>query len=83
MIDLSTIAKDKALTELFLQNFIMTESDILIAIVGILTYSEQKLLNRIKSDLKKEKNIIVYMLYIIFKHMLKENKLKNILKKLC
>ena len=53
--DLSTIAKDKALTELFLQNFIITESDILIAMVGILTYSEQKLLNRIKSDLKKRK----------------------------
>ena len=41
--DLSTIAKDKALTELFLQNFIMIESDILIAMVGILTYSEQKM----------------------------------------
>jgi hypothetical protein len=53
--DLSTIAKDKALTELFLQNFIITESDILIAMVGILTLSEQKLLNRIKTDLKKRK----------------------------
>ena len=63
MIDLSTIAKDKALTELFLQNFIMTESDILIAMVGILTYSEQKLLNRIKADLKKRKKH--YSLYVI------------------
>ena len=61
--DLSTIAKDKALTELFLQNFIITESDILIAMVGILTYSEQKLLNRIKSDLKKRKKN--YSLYVI------------------
>ena len=61
--DLSTIAKDKALTELFLQNFIMTESDILIAMVGILTYSEQKLLNRIKADLKKRKKH--YSLYVI------------------
>ena len=61
--DLSNIAKDKALTELFLQNFIMTESDILIAMVGILTYSEQKLLNRIKSDLKKRKKN--YSLYVI------------------
>ena len=61
--DLSTIAKDKALTELFLQNFIITESDILIAMVGILTYSEQKLLNRIKTDLKKKKKN--YSLYVI------------------
>ena len=61
--DLSTIAKDKALTELFLQNFIMIESDILIAMVGILTYSEQKLLNRIKADLKKRKKN--YSLYVI------------------
>ena len=61
--DLSTIAKDKALTELFLQNFIITESDILIAMVGILTLSEQKLLNRIKTDLKKRKKN--YSLYVI------------------
>ena len=44
-------AKEKLITELFLQNFILFNSDILIAVVGILTYSEQKLLNRIKSEL--------------------------------
>ena len=61
--EIENIAKDKALTELFLQNFIITESDILIAMVGILTYSEQKLLNRIKTDLKKRKKN--YSLYVI------------------
>ena len=52
-------AKEKLITELFLQNFILFNSDILIAVVGILTYSEQKLLNRIKSELirlSKNKN---------------------------
>jgi len=52
-------AKEKLITELFLQNFILFNSDILITVVGILTYSEQKLLNRIKSELirlSKNKN---------------------------
>ena len=45
-------SREKLLTELFLQNYIIHNSDILIVVVGILTYSEQKLLNRIKIDLK-------------------------------
>ena len=32
-----------------MQNYIINNSDILIVVVGILTYSEQKLLNRIKT----------------------------------
>ena len=47
------LAKDKTLTELFLQNIIITTSDLLILVFGILTYSEQKLLNRVKKELKK------------------------------
>ena len=34
------LAKDKTLTELFLQNIIITTSDLLILVFGILTYSE-------------------------------------------
>ena len=49
------LAKDKTLTELFLQNIIITTSDLLILVVGILTYSEQKLLNRVKKELNKSK----------------------------
>ena len=37
-------SRDKLITELFLQNYIINNSDILIIVVGILTYSEQKLL---------------------------------------
>ncbi len=47
------LAKDKTITELFLQNIIITTADLLILVVGILTYSEQKLLNRVKKELKK------------------------------
>ena len=49
-------SREKLITELFLQNYIINTSDILIVVVGILTYSEQKLLNRIKTELIKIKN---------------------------
>ena len=42
-------SREKIMTELFLQNYIIHNSDILIIVVGLLTYSEQKLLNRIKN----------------------------------
>jgi len=48
-------SREKLITELFLQNYIINNSDILIAVVGILTYSEQKLLNRIKTEIKRAK----------------------------
>ena len=56
-------SREKLITEIFLQNYIIHNSDILILVVGILTYSEQKLLNRIKTEIKKEK--INKPLYII------------------
>ena len=34
-------SREKLITELFLQNYIINVSDILIIVVGILTYSEQ------------------------------------------
>ena len=48
-------SREKIITELFLQNYIINNSDILILVVGILSYSEQKLLNRIKNDIQKSK----------------------------
>ena len=56
-------SREKIITELFLQNYIIHNSDILIIVVGILTYSEQKLLNRIKREMKRLK--INKTLYII------------------
>ena len=51
------------MTEMFLQNFIMYNSDIIIIVVGILTYTEQKLLNRIKEEISQ--NRLKKTLYII------------------
>ena len=56
-------SREKLITELFLQNYIIKNSDIIIIVVGILTYSEQKLLIRIKNEIKKAK--INKPLYII------------------
>ena len=56
-------SREKIMTELFLQNYIIYNSDFLIVVVGILTYSEQKILNRIKSELKRAR--INKTLYII------------------
>ena len=56
-------SREKMITELFLQNYIIHNSDILIVVVDILTYSEQKLINRIKSDIRRAK--INKSLYVI------------------
>ena len=48
-------SREKLITELFLQNYIINNSDILLIVVGIMTYSEQKLLNKIKIQLKNSK----------------------------
>ena len=56
-------SREKMITELFLQNYIIVNSDILIVVIGILTYSEQKLLNRIKTEIQRRK--IKKPLYII------------------
>ena len=45
-------SREKIITESFLQNYIIHNSDILLVVVGILTYSEQKLLNKIRTKLK-------------------------------
>jgi len=61
-------SREKMITELFLQNYIIYYSDILIIVVGNLTYSEQILLTKIENELKKAK--INKILFIV--HNLKE-----------
>ena len=61
--ELENTARDRLLTEKFLQNFIVRESDILICVIGILTYNEQKLINRIKNDILKFKNKKLYIIH--------------------
>lgn len=48
-------AKDILITESFLQYFIILNSDILLLIVDNLSYTDQKLINKIKNDIKRLK----------------------------
>ena len=60
--------REKLITELFLQNYMINNSDILIIVVGVLTYSEQKLLNRIRREFiraRNNKNKVQKPLFII------------------
>ena len=49
-------AEDKTLTEHFIQNLVIKKNEFLILVLGILSYNEQKLLNRIKTE-NKRKNV--------------------------
>ena len=49
----NAICRDKTQSEIFLQNFVIEQSNIIIAVIGQMTYSEQKMLNRIRKYGKK------------------------------
>ena len=81
---ISDIAKDKIFTELFLQKLIIQFSDVLLIVVGILTFSEQKLLNRIKKTLlikqgRYQKIFIIHNLQSFVEINQVEDYIKNIL----
>ena len=56
-------SREKLITELFLQNYIVNNSDILIVVVDSLSFSEQKLLMKVKKEMERSKKVIP--LYII------------------
>ena len=56
-------ARDKNMTELFLENFIIRFSDILLVVVGKLTYSEQLLINKIKVESKTHNKGRIFIIH--------------------
>ena len=74
-------SKEKLITELFLQKYIILNSDILLLVVGILTYSEQKLINKILNEIKnseaKKKIFIIHNLKELFSKEQVENYIKE------
>ena len=48
--------KDKTQTENFIQNLIIYESDMLLIVVGKLTFNEQRLINKIKKEIESGPN---------------------------
>ena len=72
------------MTEFFLQNLIINISDILLLVVGELTYSEQLLINRIKEVSKKNNKkriLIIHNLKELRTREEVENYIKNTLLK--
>ena len=63
--NLQNVSRDKLFTESFLQSYIIKNSNAILLVVGSLTFSEQKLINKISEDLKslsmrgKSKNLII------------------------
>ena len=47
------ISRDKLFTEAFRESYILRKSNVLLLVVGILSFSEQKLINKISKDLEK------------------------------
>ena len=56
------LLKDRVHTEIFLQKFIIKYSNILLIVVGILTFSDQKLINRLKVLADKKKLVVIHNL---------------------
>ena len=59
---INDLAKDRAILEVFILKYVLEYSDIIIAVVGQLTYSEQQLLLRIKRENTKKTIFIVHNL---------------------
>ena len=70
------ITRDKLMTENFLQDFAIYSSHIVIAVVGQLTFQDQKFLNRMKDICKNKKLLIIHNLFFESKEQV-ENYIKN------
>lgn len=77
------IARDRSIVELFTQKFVLSNSDVIIAVVGQLTFTEQQLLIRIKKEQLKgnKKLLVLHNLYNFTTKQQVEDHIKNILLK--
>ena len=78
---IQAIARDKKAVELFIQDFIIEKSDILFIIVGQLTLTEQKLINRIINETNKEKIFVIHNLKNLYTKTQIDNYIKDTFKK--
>ena len=75
------LSKDKKFTEIFIQDFIINKSNILIVVVDQLTFSEQKLINRLKSNENFDKLFVIHNLQFFGNKNIIEEYIENIIKK--
>ena len=78
---INDLAKDRAILEVFIQKYVLEYSDIIIAVVGQLTYSEQQLLLRMKRENTKKKIFIVHNLLNLETKQQVTDYIDNVLKK--
>jgi hypothetical protein len=74
------LSKDKKFTEIFIQDFIINKSNILILVVDQLTFSEQKLINRLKNE-NFDKLFVIHNLQFFGNKKIIEEYIENIIKK--
>ena len=73
-------AKDRQMTEYFLQRFVLTQANILLVLVGQLTYTDQKFLNRIKKECGDKRIFIIHNLKNLEQKEQVEDYIKDTLK---
>ena len=74
------LSKDKKFTEIFIQDFIINKSNILIVVVDQLTFSEQKLINRLR-ELDFDKLFVIHNLQFFGNKEIIEDYIENVIKK--
>ena len=81
---IQAIQRDKNIMEEFLQRFIINYSNVILAVVGQMTYHEQKLLKRLKkiAEFQKKRLIIIHNLMNFTTKEQVESYIKHILKKI-
>ena len=78
---INDLVKDRDLLEVFILKYVLEYSDIIIAVVGQLTYSEQQLLLRIKRENTKKTIFIVHNLLNLETKQQVKDYIENVLKK--
>ena len=78
---INDLVKDRALLEVFILKYVLEYSDIIIAVVGQLTYSEQQLLLRIRRENTKKIIFIVHNLLFLETKKQVTYYIDNVLKK--
>lgn len=85
-IEFEQYSRDKLITEYFLQKFIIWKSDVLILVVGNISLTEQKLLLRVKKEVKNlDKNKQIFVIHNLKDYSTEEqvnDYIENTLKKL-
>ncbi len=74
------LARDRQMTEYFLQKFVLTQANIVVCLVGQLTYNEQKFLSKITEECGEKQLFIIHNLQNLEKKHDVEKYINEILK---